>query len=400
MLIDRAAARWQVDRASADVARRTAASSTARSDDRLRRADERAEADRATLPPKPPVTPPADVDAFAAAAPKKVNGRDFVTGPSSLTRRTSSRPGMLIRSRASGRTATAARSRQRRRQPARERWPASPSSATATSSASLRRTSVRRRRAASAIRAEWRRPTDHPSSTTILRHLKKTAQPAAGRGRADASPAMRSQARARRAKTFEATYRIPYIAHVPLEPRAAVAEWTDGKLTVWCGTQRPFGVRAELAEAFRMPEDRVRVIVPDTGSGVRRQALRRACRSRRRGWRRRPARRSSWCGRVRRSSRSATAGPAGVIDIKAAVDGDGRLIAWEFDNWNSGASAIRTPYDVPNQRIQFHAARLAAHARARIAGSPRRRTTTRARCTWTRSRARCGSMPSSSGCGI
>ena len=29
--------------------------------------------------------------------------------------------------------------------------------------------------------------------------------------------------------------------------------------------------------------------------------------------------------------------------------------AWEFDNWNSGASAIRTPYQVPNQRIQFHA---------------------------------------------
>ena len=29
-------------------------------------------------------------------------------------------------------------------------------------------------------------------------------------------------------------------------------------------------------------------------------------------------------------------------------------IAWEFDNWNSGGSAIRTPYDIPNQRIQFH----------------------------------------------
>ena len=47
---------------------------------------------------------------------------------------------------------------------------------------------------------------------------------------------------------------MPYIAHAPLEPRAAVAEWKDGKLTVWTGTQRPFGVRDELAQAFHISE--------------------------------------------------------------------------------------------------------------------------------------------------
>ena len=40
----------------------------------------------------------------------------------------------------------------------------------------------------------------------------------------------------------------------PLEPRAAVAEWNDGKLTVWTGTQRPFAVRDELTQAFHIPE--------------------------------------------------------------------------------------------------------------------------------------------------
>src|SRR5262249_60526617 len=65
----------------------------------------------------------------------------------------------------------------------------------------------------------------------------------------------------------QATYTIAYIAHAPLEPRAAVAEWQDGKLTVWTGTQRPFGVRGDLARAFGIPQERVRVIVPDTGSG-------------------------------------------------------------------------------------------------------------------------------------
>src|SRR5688500_13028686 len=48
--------------------------------------------------------------------------------------------------------------------------------------------------------------------------------------------------------------------------------------------------------------------------------------------------------------------PAGVIDIKAGVDAEGRLTSWEFDNWNSGGSGIATPYDVANQRIQFHPA--------------------------------------------
>jgi len=38
-------------------------------------------------------------------------------------------------------------------------------------------------------------------------------------------------------------------------------------LTVWTGTQVPFGVKGELAEAFGLPQDKVRVIVPDTGSG-------------------------------------------------------------------------------------------------------------------------------------
>ena len=62
-------------------------------------------------------------------------------------------------------------------------------------------------------------------------------------------------------------YTVAYIAHAPLEPRAAVAEWTDGKLTVWTGTQRPFGVRDELTQAFHLPASQVRVIVPDMGSG-------------------------------------------------------------------------------------------------------------------------------------
>jgi isoquinoline 1-oxidoreductase len=208
-------------------------------------------------------------------------------------------------------------------------------------------------RAASLIRAEWRLRTGDPSSTTLFDHLKKTARDETGRNSRTLTGDPVS-ARASAARTFDASYRIPYIAHVPLEPRAAVAEWNDGKLTVWCGTQRPFGVRSELAEAFHVLEERVRVIVPDTGSAYGgkhsgEHAMEAARLAKAAGtpvtlvWTR--AEEFSF----------AYARPAGVIDVKAAVDTQGRLVAWEFDNWNSGASAIRTPYDVPNQRIQFHA---------------------------------------------
>ena len=120
------------------------------------------------------------------------------------------------------------------------------------------------RRAAAAIEA--RRGTCRAGSALVRDDLRAPQEDTAmARGAAPLCHGRRRRA-GKAARSFEASYRIPYIAHVPLEPRAAVAEWDDGKLTVWTGTQRPFGVRTELAEAFRIPEDRVRVIVPDTGS--------------------------------------------------------------------------------------------------------------------------------------
>jgi isoquinoline 1-oxidoreductase len=210
-------------------------------------------------------------------------------------------------------------------------------------------------KAAAAVRAEWRVPADQPNSDSIYEYFRTHPGGGGGRGGSPTITGNAAQARAGASKTFDASYRIPYIAHVPLEPRAAVAEWSDGKLTVWCGTQRPFGVRAQLAEAFRLPEDAVRVIVPDTGSAyggkhTGEHAIEAARLAKAAGkpvkvvWTR--AEEFSW-GYLR---------PAGVIDVKAAVDAEGRLVSWEFDNWNSGASGIQTPYVVASQRIQFHSA--------------------------------------------
>jgi xanthine dehydrogenase YagR molybdenum-binding subunit len=66
---------------------------------------------------------------------------------------------------------------------------------------------------------------------------------------------------------IEATYTTPTETHNPLGLFATTAVWDGGTLTVHDTTQWPTNVRAVLAAAFEMPEDRVRVIAPFMGGG-------------------------------------------------------------------------------------------------------------------------------------
>jgi isoquinoline 1-oxidoreductase len=156
---------------------------------------------------------------------------------------------------------------------------------------------------------------------------------------------------------LERSYTVAYIAHVPLEPRAAVARWSRDahgeQLTVWTGTQRPFAVREQLAQALGLPAQRVRVIVPDTGSGyggkhTGETAVEAARLAKAAG---RPVK-LVWT--REEEFRWAYFRPAGVIDVTAGVRRDGTITAWRFDNYNSGAAAIRPMYAIENQRVTFH----------------------------------------------
>ncbi len=59
----------------------------------------------------------------------------------------------------------------------------------------------------------------------------------------------------------------PRLTAAPIEPRAAVAEWADGRLTQWSSTQFPHRTREALASAMDVEVDTVRVITPDVGGG-------------------------------------------------------------------------------------------------------------------------------------
>ena len=151
-------------------------------------------------------------------------------------------------------------------------------------------------------------------------------------------------------KPIRATYTAAYIQHAPMEPRAAVAEWSaDGKVTVWTATQSPFRVRGEIAEAFHIDEAKVRVIVPDFGGGfggkhTGETAVEAARLAKAAGkpvavrWTR--AEEFTW----------AYFRPAAVMDAEAAIGSDGKLASWYFVNINAGGSGLRTPYRVEKKR--------------------------------------------------
>jgi nicotinate dehydrogenase subunit B len=60
-----------------------------------------------------------------------------------------------------------------------------------------------------------------------------------------------------------ATYVWPYQLHASLGPACAVAEYADGRLTIWSASQSPHAIRREAAQLIGLPEEAVRVIHAD-----------------------------------------------------------------------------------------------------------------------------------------
>lgn len=192
--------------------------------------------------------------------------------------------------------------------------------------------------------AKWE-TTSQPSSKELFDYLKQHAE-----GGVPANPFADELPKA--AKVLRQSYEVAYAQHSPLEPRAAVAEWKDGQVTVWTATQNPFNVRGELARAFHISEDHVRVIVPDFGAGfggkhTGETAVEAARLAQAAGkpvslrWTREEE--FTW----------AYFRPAGAIEIEASLDKDGKLTSWHFININSGPSAVESPYRIAKSQSRY-----------------------------------------------
>ena len=190
---------------------------------------------------------------------------------------------------------------------------------------------------------------------------------------------------------LEATYTKPYMAHASIGPSAAVAEFKDGKFTVWTHSQGVFPLRAEIAKALKMPPAAVRCIHTEGAgcyghNGADDVALDAALLAR--AVPGRPVR-LQWM----RDDEFAWEpyGPAMAMQAKAALDAEGRIVDWNYELWSN------TPLDAPDVDQRRERARRLVSRRAAADGAadlrrrsrPAAATATRSRSTISRTRGWC-----------
>ena len=202
--------------------------------------------------------------------------------------------------------------------------------------------------ALAALRAQWQLPAEPaPDQESIFEHLAR----AGGALTETAAHGDVAAARARAARVFESTYRKGYVAHAPIEPHAALAGISAGRLTVWASTQTPFPTRERIARALGLATDAVRVITPFLGGGfggksADAQALE-------------AARLAQICGRPVQVAWDRSEeffynrfDPAAVVTLASGLDARGQVAFWDFTGYAEGERGAVHLYDVADLRIR------------------------------------------------
>jgi isoquinoline 1-oxidoreductase beta subunit len=156
------------------------------------------------------------------------------------------------------------------------------------------------------------------------------------------------------APTIEAEYRVPYLAHSPMEPMNCTAWVHDGVCEIWTGTQNPLGCAHEVAEALQMEPKNVTVHNQYLGGGFGRrlvsdcaiQAARIAAEVHypvKLLWSREEDTRHDFY-------RQAT-----ISRFSATLDSSGHPTVWtnQFVEKHEPAEAPHIPYAIPNQKIHY-----------------------------------------------
>jgi len=209
--------------------------------------------------------------------------------------------------------------------------------------------------ALSRIKARFDTPPGGPDPSTIYSHLLKSASEAETVGEAGDLPRGEGQA----AHKFEASYFNAYVAHATIETHAALVSIEKGRVNVWASTQRPFGVKDEVAEALGVPSRQVHVVTPFLGGGFGGKSFNRQAVE--------AARLAKLTGRPVQVARSReeefffdTFRPAAVVKIRSGISAAGELTFWEYDVYFAGPRGAEQFYAVANHRETSHGSPFSA----------------------------------------
>ena len=199
------------------------------------------------------------------------------------------------------------------------------------------------------IKAQFDRPKTGVDDKTIFDHLLKSTP----------NPEIASQGGNLKtgeklaATVIEETYLNSYVAHAPMEPHTATANFDGKKLTVWASTQTPFRVKDFIAERLSLSPDHVRVITPYVGGAfggksASRQALEAARLAKRLG---KPVQ-VAW-------SRAEeffydTFRPAAIVKIKSGLDSAGRITFWDYNVYFAGMRGSKQFYEIPHHKEKVY----------------------------------------------
>ena len=195
------------------------------------------------------------------------------------------------------------------------------------------------------LKASWKNPESDLDEDSIFEHLLRVAPAGDALDRGGDLEAGRAASGTRVAHT----YLDGYVAHAAIETHTAVAEFADGRCTIWASTQTPFPLRSQAAEALGLSEDKVRVIPPFVGGGFggktyNQQAIEAARLTKKVG---RPVQ-VAW-------SRAEefffdTFRPAAVVNIDSGLGDGGRITDWDYTTYFAGSRGAEHFYDIPNHR--------------------------------------------------
>jgi len=197
------------------------------------------------------------------------------------------------------------------------------------------------------VRAKWDTPQPTVDDRSIYDHLLKVSPPprvVAENGNLDAGDKLASE-------IIEHTYYNAYVAHSPIETHSATARVEGGKATVWAGTQTPFPLQQQIAQALHFSPENVRVITPYVGGGfggksASRQAVEAAVLSKITGT---PV--QVVFSRAEEFFYD-TFRPAAVVKVRAGLTPKGQMVLWSFDVWGAGDREAKQFYDIPNERTR------------------------------------------------